>query len=191
MSSEGCKKGAVSSEKRRLVEELHAPVRRNFPRRRFIVRGYDDLWQADLVEMRPYSRFNRGYHYILTVIDVLSKYAWAVPLKSKGGSETAATIAQIIRESKRCPKNLQTYMGKEFYNTDVQRLTRKQDINYYSTYSVLKASVTERFYRTLKKTLCGRCLPSMGLTSGSTRYPNSSRSITPESIEQLACDPLT
>ncbi|KYQ52413.1 hypothetical protein ALC60_08471 [Trachymyrmex zeteki] len=45
----------LSSERRRLVGELHAPVRRNFPRRRVIVRGYDDLWQADIVELRPYS----------------------------------------------------------------------------------------------------------------------------------------
>ncbi|KMQ92194.1 maverick integrase [Lasius niger] len=78
-----------SLEKRQLVNELHAPARKNFPRRHVIVRGYDDLWQADIVEMRPYFRFNRGYHYILTVIYVLSKYAWAVPLKSKGGRETA------------------------------------------------------------------------------------------------------
>ncbi|XP_077260501.1 uncharacterized protein LOC143896473 [Temnothorax americanus] len=105
-------------EKRRLVDELHASARRNFPRRHVIVRGYDDLWQADIVEMRPYSRFNRGYHYILTVIDMLSKYAWAVPLKGKGGSETADAIAEIIRDSERCPSNLQTDMGKEFYNTD-------------------------------------------------------------------------
>jgi len=46
---------------------------KNFPRRRVIVRGYDNLWQA--IEMRSYTRFNKGYHYILTVIDVLSKYA--------------------------------------------------------------------------------------------------------------------
>ncbi|XP_067215682.1 uncharacterized protein [Linepithema humile] len=39
--------------------------------------------------MRPYLRFNGGYNYILTVIDVLSKYAWAVPLKIKGGIETS------------------------------------------------------------------------------------------------------
>jgi len=67
----------INSEKHRLVEELHALVRRNFPRRRVIVRGYDDLWQADIVEMCPYSSFNRGHHCILTVIDVLSKYMWA------------------------------------------------------------------------------------------------------------------
>jgi len=66
-------KRKISSEKRWLVEELHAPARRNFPRKYVIVRGYDDLWQADIVEMRPYSGFNWGHHYILTVIDVLSK----------------------------------------------------------------------------------------------------------------------
>ena len=104
-----------------MVNELHAPARKNFSRRHVIVRGYDDLWQADIVEMRPYSRFNGGYHYILTVIDVLSKYAWVVPLKSKRGSETADAIAEIIRDSKRCPKNLQIDNGKEFYNADVQR----------------------------------------------------------------------
>jgi len=65
----------ISSERRRLVEGLHASVRKNFPKRHIIVREYDDLWQADIVEMLPYSRFNRSHHYILTVIDVLSKYA--------------------------------------------------------------------------------------------------------------------
>ena len=144
------KREKISSERRQLVEELHAPARRNFPRRRVIVRGYDDLWQADVVEMRPYSGFNRGHHYILTVIDVLSKYAWAVPLKSKGGSETANAIAEIVRKSRRCPKNLQTDMGKEFYNADVQKILKKHDDNHYSTYSTLKASVVERFNRTLK-----------------------------------------
>jgi len=61
----------VSAEKRRLIEELQAPARKNFPR--VIVRGYDDLWQADIIEMHSYSRFNKGYHYILIVM--LSKYA--------------------------------------------------------------------------------------------------------------------
>ena len=63
-------------------------------RESLIVQGYHDVWQSDIVEMRPYSSFNRGYHYILTVIDVLSKHAWAhaVLFKSKGGSETADAI---------------------------------------------------------------------------------------------------
>jgi len=60
-------------EKWRLVEELHAPARKNFLRRRFIV--YGSLWQADVIEMRLYTRFNKGYYYNLTIIDVLSKHA--------------------------------------------------------------------------------------------------------------------
>jgi len=141
----------VSAEKRRLVEELHAPARKNFPRRYVIVRGYDDLWQADIVEMHLYSRFNKGYNYILTVVDMLSKYA-CIPLKSKSGSEMANAITEIIRKSGRHPKNLQTDMGKEFYNANVQQLINKHDINHYSTYlySVMKASVVERFNCTLK-----------------------------------------
>jgi len=102
--------------------------------------------------MRPYSSFNRGYHYILTTIDVLSKYAWAVPLKSKDGSETANArrLAEIVRESERCPKNLQTNMGKEFYIADIQNIMKNHNVNHYSTYSTLKASVVERFNRALK-----------------------------------------
>lgn len=140
----------MSVEKRRLANELHAPARRNFPRRRVIVRDYDDLWQADLVEMRPYAYANKGYNYILTVIDVLSKYAWAAPLKSKSGKEITAALNKIFRKDGRSPKNLQTDKGKEFYNGDVQELVKKRGINHYSTYSVMKASVVERFNRTLK-----------------------------------------
>jgi len=46
--------------------------------------------------MRSYTRFNRGYHYIFTIIDVLSKHAWAVPLKAKSGNDVAIVIAKII-----------------------------------------------------------------------------------------------
>ncbi|XP_011707067.1 PREDICTED: uncharacterized protein LOC105462244, partial [Wasmannia auropunctata] len=99
-----------SLEKQQLIEELHAPARRNFPRRRVIICGYDDLWQADVVEMRPYTRFNRGYHYILTVIDVLSKHAWAVPLKAKSGIMKASVVERFNR-------TLKNSMWKQFtYN---------------------------------------------------------------------------
>ncbi|KAL6419449.1 hypothetical protein ACFW04_011398 [Cataglyphis niger] len=91
--------------------------------------------------MHPYSHFKKDHYYILTIIDVLSRYTWAVPFKSKGESRTVDAIAEIIRDSKRCPRNMQTDMGKEFYNINVQRLIKKHDINHYSTYSLLKASL--------------------------------------------------
>jgi len=51
---------------------------------------------------------------------VLSKYAWAMPLKSKNRNNVATMIAKIIRNDERCPKNFQTDRGKEFYNANVQ-----------------------------------------------------------------------
>ena len=66
--------------------------------------------------MRSNLGFNKGHHYILIIINVLSKYAWAISLKNKSGSETADAIAEIVRESGKCLKNLQMDIGKEFYN---------------------------------------------------------------------------
>ncbi|XP_020296361.1 uncharacterized protein LOC109861219 [Pseudomyrmex gracilis] len=104
--------------------------------------------------MRPYSRVNKGYHYILTVIDVLSKYAWAIPLKSKSRRKVTKAFAGIFRDNKRCQHNLQTDRGKKFYNTDVQTLIKKHSINHYSTYSVMKASIVEQFNHTVKNNMC-------------------------------------
>ena len=100
--------------------------------------------------MRPYAKQNRGYHYILTIIDAFSKYAWAIPVKTKSGRDVTAAFATVLRQSDRCPRNLQTDMGKEFYNAEFQRCVKIRGINHYSTYSVMKASIVERFNRTLK-----------------------------------------
>ncbi|XP_050447454.1 uncharacterized protein LOC126849552 [Cataglyphis hispanica] len=88
-----------------------------------------------------------------TVIDALSKYAWAVPLKSKSANEVARALSKITRNYKRCPKNLQTDKGKEFYNTEMRKFAKEHGVNHYSTYSVMKASIVERFNRTLKNSM--------------------------------------
>uniref|UniRef100_A0ABD2XQD3 Integrase catalytic domain-containing protein n=1 Tax=Trichogramma kaykai TaxID=54128 RepID=A0ABD2XQD3_9HYME len=137
------------SRKKDLVEELHKPARRNYPRRRVDVRGLDETWQADLVEMQPYARENKGYRYLLTCIDIFSKYAWTVAVKSKTGKDIASAM-QIILAKGRVPKHLHTDRGKEFYNKDFDAIMKKYKIHLYSTYSNLKASICERFNRTLK-----------------------------------------
>jgi hypothetical protein len=78
--------------KKGLVSELHKPARRNYHRRKMVMKGVDDLWQIDLVEMNKYSRFNSGYNYILTVICVFSKFAWAVPVKKKSAKDVTAAM---------------------------------------------------------------------------------------------------
>ena len=54
---------------------LHKPVHYNFPRNRVIVTEVDDQWQADLVDLSSLARFNKGYKFSLTCIEVFSKYA--------------------------------------------------------------------------------------------------------------------
>jgi hypothetical protein len=65
---------------------LHKPTRWRFTRRRVVVYGIDHQWQADLVDLAKLSSYNKGFKYLLTCIDVLSRYAWVVPLKDRGTS---------------------------------------------------------------------------------------------------------
>ena len=57
-----------------LANELHKPVRKRFDKRSVFAKQVDDIWAADLVDMSPFSRSNKGYKYLLTVIDVYCKY---------------------------------------------------------------------------------------------------------------------
>ena len=138
--------------KEALVEELHKPVRKNFRRRKVDIRAIDETWQADLVIMDAYSRENKGYNYLLTVIDIFSKYAWAVPLKQKTGEEVAKALESIFKQG-RVPLKLHVDQGTEFYNKTCKQLLQKYKVHLYSTYSHLKASIVERFNRTLKSNM--------------------------------------
>lgn len=134
-----------------VVNELHKPARKNFPRRRTIIKGLLDLYQADLIEFIPYERVNKGYRYVLIVINCFSKFAWARPLKTKTGTEVTSAFENILQSLKSdVPTNLQVDDGKEFWNKQFQDLCKKYKINLYSTYSVLKATIVERLIRTIK-----------------------------------------
>lgn len=138
------------SEKQQIVEELHRSARKNFLRRSYVMRGINETFQADLVEMQPWASQNRGYRYILMVIDVFSKHAWAKPLKNKTGPEVTKAMGEIFNANpQQIPQNMHTDLGKEFYNAQFQRLMYKHGINHYSTYSTMKASIVERFNRTI------------------------------------------
>lgn len=142
-------KGINDGIKKALVHEIHAPARRNFPRSRVVIKGVlDDKWEADLVEMIPYK--DMGYRYLLTVIDCGSKMAWAEPIKRKTGEEVTAAMKEIFKKAKVTPKHLHTDQGREFYNRPFTDLMKKNNVNHFSTFSTLKATIVERFNRTLK-----------------------------------------
>lgn len=142
--------------KAQVIDELHKPARKNYKRRRTLVRGLNDLLQADLVEMIPYAKSNRGFKYILIVINVFSKKVSAYPVKTKTAKDVTKTMRKILLEYKKTPKNLQTDQGKEFFNKEFNGLMKEFNINHYHTYSTMKASVVERVNRTLKNIMWKR-----------------------------------
>lgn len=127
---------------------LHRRIVRKFQRNPVIANYYKDLAQADLIDVRKYSSKNDGVTFILTVIDVFTKYAFAVPVKRKTAREIVAAFERIFRSYR--PSNLQTDEGTEFTNVAVQELLKDLMINFYLAKNErIKCAVIERFQRTL------------------------------------------
>ena len=136
-----------------LAKELHKPVRKKFPKRRIITKGIDDLWAADLVIMRNYSDENKGYSYIITVIDTFSKFSWALELKKKDGISVSEAFEKIIKlaisQNHQAPKLLHADKGLEFENKHFKKVLQEYGIKMYHTQNEEKSSIIERFNRTL------------------------------------------
>ena len=133
-----------------LAEELHKPITRNFRKRRAISYGVDKIWAADLVEIQKYSKWNKGIKYLLTVIDVFSKYGWIVPLKDKKTESVSLAFDHIFKKSKRKPEKLWTDKGSEFISKHFQEFLKKNNITLYHTENEEKSSIVERWNKTMK-----------------------------------------
>ena len=98
--------------------------------------------------MSNISKFNYKYSFLLTCIDCFSRYAWVKPVKNKSGPEIARVLEEICRE-KVC-KRLQTDKGKEYLNQHVRKLLTKYNTELWTSNNEVKASLVERFKRTMK-----------------------------------------
>ena len=131
---------------------LHKPRRKRFATLPTMVFGVDEQWQMDLVDMQKLSKWNKGIKYLLTVIDVFSKRAWAEPIKNKSGPEMVKALERIKKKlAPHRPLRLQTDDGKEFFNKVVQAWLKKEGWHHFSTKGDAKAAVVERWHRTLKE----------------------------------------
>ena len=68
-----------------LAKEVFSPQITKFRRERIIPLYIDETWSADLIDKSSLSKYNNNYKFILTVIDIFTKHAWAIPLKNKSG----------------------------------------------------------------------------------------------------------
>ena len=74
---------ANNKENIQLADELHKPIIRKFEKRKVYSSFRDNIWGADLADMQLLSKFNKGFRFLLCVIDIFSKYGWVIPLKDK------------------------------------------------------------------------------------------------------------
>lgn len=122
-----------------------------FPRNPIIAQYPDHNWQADILFLSDIATFNDNKPCILLCIDVISRYAWGQPMRSKKGTDTAKAFENILLRSQRCPEKLQTDKGTEFYNRQFREVLKKHDIKLYSTESDKKAAIAERCIKEIKK----------------------------------------
>ena len=88
-----------------LAKELHKPIIRKLKKRKVYSGFKDNIWGADLADMQLINKFNKGFRFLLCVIDIFSKYAWIIPLKDKKGVSIVNAFKKILDKSKgRKPK---------------------------------------------------------------------------------------
>ena len=141
---------ANNNENIQLANELHKPIIKKFNKRKVYSSFKDNIWGVDLADMQLLSKFNKGFRFLLCVIDIFSKYAWVIPLKHKRGISIVNAFQIIFKKSNCKPNKIWVDKGSEFYNNSFKKWLKDNDIEMYSTNNKGKSVITERFIRTLK-----------------------------------------
>ena len=138
-----------------LDKEVFSPQITMFRRERIIPLYKDETWSADLIGKSSLSKYNNNYKFILLVIDIFTKYEWAIPLKKKSGLSITIGFKIVLGENPQGgsesgkPEKLWVDRASEFYNKTFKSLLKEYETKPYSTYSDLKAVFIGRFNRTL------------------------------------------
>ena len=130
------------------VYTLHKPVQKPSSYSQTMTHSLNVQYQADLVDLSKIAKKNKGFRFLVTCIDIFSKFAWAVPIKKKTGDELVRAFEIIFKKNR--PLLLQTDKGSEFYNRKFKAFLKSENVRLFSTNSEMKASIVERFNRTLK-----------------------------------------
>ena len=137
------------------INEIYSkPPKKYYATNKTNVYHIDDIWSLDILHLKDYGpKNNRGYRYVLVIIDNFSKYGWTVPLKNKNAPTIKDSFENILISTKIKPNLIETDRGKEFYNNIFQDFLNKNDIKLYSRNSSYGAVFAERFNRTIRDLL--------------------------------------
>ena len=137
------------------MNEIHSkPPKKNYPTNKTDVYYIDDIWSLDILDLKDYGpENNRGYRYVLVIIDNFSKFGWAIPLRNKNAQIIKDSFENILISSKRKPNLIESDRGKEFYNNIFQSLLNNNNIKLYSRNTHLGAIFAERFNKSIRDLL--------------------------------------
>ena len=134
-----------------LAKELHKPAIRKFRKLRVFTPAVNWIWACNLADLSMYSRSNKGFKYLLCVIDTFSKYGYIVPIKFKNAEETAKAFESLFKSEKNPPKFCWMDKGTEFWNKKViENVMKKYGVKMYTTENEEKSCIVERWIRTMK-----------------------------------------
>ena len=133
-----------------LANKLHKPIIRKFKKRKVYSSFRDNICGADLADMQLLSKFNKGFRFLLCVIDIFSNYAWVIPLKDKKGISIVNAFQKIVKESNRKSNKIWVDKGSEFYNNSLKKWLQDNDSEMYSTNNEGKSVISKRFIKTLQ-----------------------------------------
>ena len=137
------------------INEIYSkPPKKKYATNKTDVYFIDDIWSLDILDLKDYGpENNRGYRYVLIIIDNFSKFGWTIPLKNKNAQTIKDSFENISKSSKRKPNLIESDRGKEFYNNNFQTFLNKNNIKLYSRNSSFGAVFAERFNRTIRDLL--------------------------------------
>ena len=137
------------------IDEIYIKApKKNYPTNKIIYNHIDEIWSIDLADMIDYKTSNnKGYRFIFIVIDIFSKYLWAIPLKNKYSQAITNEFSNILSTSKRKPLKIESDRGSEFYNSIFQNFLKSKNIQHYSRYTDKGPSIAERVIRTIRNLL--------------------------------------
>lgn len=127
---------------------IFRPSRSKFPTPPVQVQGPLRQFDMDLVDVSRQAASNDGTNFLLTAIDVFTKYGYAVPLLSKIGAHVAEAAEDIFDDRK--PFQVCSDLGSEFKSAPFQDMLRRRGIKHFYAGGSGKCTVVERFHRTLK-----------------------------------------
>ena len=124
-----------------------------------ITHGKRFLFQADTIFMSNDDKIvslNKGFKYILAIIDCFTRYAWTFPLKNIKCATVIECFNKLFSQTEK-PLSLYTDRGNEFKCKEFKSFMKQEGINHYFSYSVRKCSIVERFNLSIQKLIYKKC----------------------------------